>query len=58
VAVNLALSVVVEAPAPTIPTAKPVLSLPADPDAVEALLDPKAKQKLSAPPRGGSGSIS
>lgn len=48
----------VGAPAPTIPTAKLDRETPADPDVVEAPLDPKAEQKLSAPPRGGSGSRS
>ena len=48
----------VGAPAPTIPTAKLDRETPAGPDVVEAPLDPKAEQKLSAPPRGGSGSRS
>lgn len=49
----------VGAPAPTIPTARAEPQpTPADPDAIEAPLAPKAEQSLSAPPRGGSGSPS
>lgn len=46
----------VGAPAPTVPTSKADAPSPANPDVLEAPLAAQAEQKLSALPRGGSGS--